>query len=85
MHRQDATRELEQGSQRPGLYHFLLTTSHSVSERMKAIPIGTSAMSQEWFESLQGVDDNFYHEVLQHDHLRMCPNATKSVTNSAPL
>uniref|UniRef100_A0A7S2URK8 Hexosyltransferase n=1 Tax=Attheya septentrionalis TaxID=420275 RepID=A0A7S2URK8_9STRA len=61
--------------------HIIETVHFTVHKLYRKGSTGSDSflcdMFQEWFESLQGMDDNFYQEVIQFDHFQECPNATK--------
>jgi hypothetical protein len=65
---------------RPHIFETIHFTRHKLYRR-KPFSVGVDSflcdMFQEWFESLQGMDDNFYQEIIRHNHFQPCPNATK--------
>jgi hypothetical protein len=64
---------------RPHIFETIHFTTHKLfkSRYLKKPDSFLCDMFQEWFESLLGIDDDFYQQVLVHDHFQNCPNATK--------
>jgi hypothetical protein len=64
---------------RPHIFETVHFTIHKLYLNRKILTKDSFLcdMFQEWFESIQGMDDNFYQNATQHDRFEKCPNATK--------